>query len=536
MLLGIPVKNCAAFLPNLVTQILGLDWQADRLRVIFLENDSDDDSYEACLCATDVLRYHGISSSTVQKSFGYHLPHESRHLPEVQRDRLRILGRLRQLIVDHYLQSAEYLFWVDADFERIPSNSLKMLVGAHKDIIIPVYRTAEDGSIYDCSSFALNDDSVRLTVHELLEHTGSDDIVPMHLLNAAALVHRRVFNSLKDAYIGAEGNQEGSVFSKAAITAGFSLWLHKKVCIQHACISGEEPLEESKSIISSRDSNIDPGFHQVITKLDLARITNPARIHYMVYAHSTQHDSLCYAQYHTWGRQSSDIAFYSNECHPDLPTIAITHGRRESYENLWSKVIAMLQYAYTHHIDKYDWFMFGGTDLLVITENVNLLLETPEIRSKHDRQVPLYLGRRLRLPGCGTVFNSGGSGYILNRYAIDVLVGQIPFLEPGPEDVMIAKGLARQGIYPEDTRDQGGAERFHPLDPVGALNYPRSWPDDWFCQYTREFDRLPGIDGISDESVSFHYMDEISMPRFWRQLIASKYSKQYGKFPTDFDV
>ena len=524
ILVAVPVKNCAQFVPGLGRQILNLDWPKANLRVVFVENDSLDLSYEACLSVTDMLKHHGINATTERISYGFHLPHESRHIESKQGRRLQVLRSVRQYIVDRHLKFSDYIFWIDADFEFIPPQSLKELVHADKDIIIPIYRVAGNEAVYDQSSYYHDDRLGDLYVDDLLRQQGRESILPMTLVNAAALIHRRVFQKIPRVYFSTDDDQEGSVLSKKARDAGFSLWLHSKVSIQHAKISGEEPFLSRQKFGELRRSELNPGLAKVTGRIRFHESYENRKLLFLLYSHSSNHDTLCRAQFNTWGRNKNNIKFFSNEAGYPLPIVNISHEGEESYENMWRKVIAMLRYARRHHAESHDWFLLGGNDLLVIPENLHRLLDEPEIRNANSSGAPVYLGRRLKHPETGIVFNSGGSGYVLNRCALQILVEQLPNSEPdlatAAEDLMVAKTLEKAGVLPMDTRDEEGAERFHPLDPIGTLNYPKEYPKDWFDQYTKDFQRIPGIDGISRYSISFHYLNESMMYDFWHRLIA----------------
>ncbi len=291
------------------------------------------------------------------------------------------------------------------------------------------------------------------------------------------------------------------------------------MCVYHVNTESALPLVGNLVDIPEKRKNHTDETLQVINKIELPAIKNPPRVLYLIYTHSSNHETLCRAQLNTWGSHTQSLLFYSNEGHPELPIVNISHDGEESYENMWRKVISMVRHACKYFLDKYDWFMFGGNDLLVIPENLHRLLLQPDIAKLHAQRQSLYLGRRLKLPDDGTMFNSGGAGYVLNRHALLNAFKNIPHSEPdkatAAEDVMIAKALARSEIYPYDTRDENGAERFHPLSPKMSLNYPVSQPEAWFHQYTMDFERIAGLDGISNHSISFHYLDENLMYLLW---------------------
>jgi glycoprotein-N-acetylgalactosamine 3-beta-galactosyltransferase len=86
-------------------------------------------------------------------------------------------------------------------------------------------------------------------------------------------------------------------------------------------------------------------------------------------------------------------------------------------------------------------------------------------------QTPLFLGRRFALDGeekQEDVFNSGGSGYTLNKAALKALVvngipNYFPHAHTFSEDTIIAKIFKKMGILPYDTKDEAGGERYMPF-------------------------------------------------------------------------
>uniref|UniRef100_A0A7S2FZ30 Hexosyltransferase n=1 Tax=Octactis speculum TaxID=3111310 RepID=A0A7S2FZ30_9STRA len=109
------------------------------------------------------------------------------------------------------------------------------------------------------------------------------------------------------------------------------------------------------------------------------------------------------------------------------------------------------------------------------------------------------------------MFNSGGSGYVLNQAALDILADNIvknpqcqPHLRGFFEDVMVARCLKRiAGLVPYDTRDARGRERFLPFTPASHLAYRRN-SNDWYTKYS--VDLKEGLDCCSEYSISFHYV------------------------------
>lgn len=120
----------------------------------------------------------------------------------------------------------------------------------------------------------------------------------------------------------------------------------------------------------------------------------------------------------------------SNKTDVSLGTVDIPHEGPEEYNNIWQKVRSMWSYIYDNYYDKYDWFHIGGDDMYILVENFRLYLESEEIKvaanggtylpnGDETEQTPLFLGRRFTYWGdTADIFNSGGSGYTLNKASL----------------------------------------------------------------------------------------------------------------------
>jgi glycosyltransferase involved in cell wall biosynthesis len=139
VLIGIPVKNCGAWLENTVNQIINLDYNKENLSIVFVENDSDDYSINVIeYCVNKLLaKYKYRSIQYEKKDTGFKLPHESRHDFRHMDKRMNSLKTIRNHIVDNYLADNGYIWWVDADYQYIPPNFLKESLEFDTDIIMP---------------------------------------------------------------------------------------------------------------------------------------------------------------------------------------------------------------------------------------------------------------------------------------------------------------------------------------------------------------------------------------------------------------
>jgi hypothetical protein len=146
-------------------------------------------------------------------------------------------------------------------------------------------------------------------------------------------------------------------------------------------------------------------------------------------------------------------------------------------------------------------------------------LESPEIQNISDKA--LYLGRRLMLKD-GKKYNSGGSGYILNREALNILADEIerdnpscdPYAVTSAEDILVMECLLQAGVRPHDTRDSLLRERFHVYSPGYSLIFPQARFDSKGEIYKFASPDLQyGFNCCSAKSVSFHYIRPRAMQR-----------------------
>eukprot|EP00981_Chlorochromonas_danica_P009842 scaffold2831_cov249-Ochromonas_danica.AAC.43 len=245
----------------------------------------------------------------------------------------------------------------------------------------------------------------------------------------------------------------------------------------------------------------------------------PIRLFCGIYTISTAHEENVRASRDTWGKRCDGFIAFSNLTDPSIPSLAIEHEGVESYQNMWQKSRSIWKTIYQHYHSRYDFFLLGGDDMLILVENLRHYLSSPEIQSlQHSSDGSdgsssgLFLGRVFSPPN-QLVFNSGGAGYVIDQKALTVLGENLdrprcfPHQKGFWEDVNVANCLLVGGkITPYDTRDRQGRERFHPFPPGHHLDYrPPPHGDDWYVKYSG--DRLKvGFECCSQESVSFHYL------------------------------
>lgn len=241
VVLAIPVKNCAKFLPNLMRQIDLLNYPKEHLSLAFVENDSTDTSWLQIQAIEQELRMSPYRSVKIEKrDIGYTLPHESRHLDEVQKDRIKAIISVRQHMVDTYLEDNDYLFWIDSDYIYIPPNTISELLRPNLDIVVPLL-FLPGGQLYDHTTCKFEGGVVKKAI-ELIKENPGVDYVRVDLANAPFMASRKAYQSAR--YICEDNDQEGPCFCRQAAKVGIYPYAALNVRIIHAPVTGSKPVSK----------------------------------------------------------------------------------------------------------------------------------------------------------------------------------------------------------------------------------------------------------------------------------------------------
>lgn len=191
----------------------------------------------------------------------------------------------------------------------------------------------------------------------------------------------------------------------------------------------------------------------------------------------------------------------------------------------------MWSYIYDNYYEKYDWFHIGGDDMFLLIENLRYYLESEEIRTaanggtylpfgNETMQTPLMLGRRMAYMGnMDEIFDSGGSGYTLNKAALKLLVTEgfpnyFPHAHTFSEDTMMARIFRKMQVFPYDTQDENHSERYMPFMPGHHWGYRfKDNPEDWYQKYSIHINEGP--EHCAPRSLAFHYVKDESMKRLF---------------------
>ncbi|TDH72382.1 hypothetical protein CCR75_003414 [Bremia lactucae] len=284
-------------------------------------------------------------------------------------------------------------------------------------------------------------------------------------------------------------------------------------------------------------------FIHVTPQPSSAQRPNHSKILCFVNTISVYHQTRALAIAETWGQRCDKLMFFSNVT--DTIIVAAGTSREQRYpvikmdviadhNHLWQKHKATLRYVYAHYRHEFDWFYKADDDAYVIVENLRQYLTRPEIYQTAQREA-MQMGHRLNLTQeivsyyivddelekrwrdkwDRWVFNSGGPGYVMNRLYLDKIVSILPdwtcmsdkYSEMVPDDVSISFCMMWHNVFPWDTRDHQGRDRWHPDNPTATILISSNWTDYWYVQFHQHIGGVqPKEERVAPDTVAFHYI------------------------------
>eukprot|EP00656_Telonema_subtile_P049039 TRINITY_DN6015_c0_g1_i1.p1 TRINITY_DN6015_c0_g1~~TRINITY_DN6015_c0_g1_i1.p1 ORF type:complete len:551 (-),score=79.34 TRINITY_DN6015_c0_g1_i1:117-1769(-) len=216
----------------------------------------------------------------------------------------------------------------------------------------------------------------------------------------------------------------------------------------------------------------------------------------------------------TWGCQCDSLIFFMDKVVEglDLEQVALgiwLDGVAELKGTVIRKSVAAVKWLAAHRAADFDWFGQFNTDAYMFMPNLRRYLLT------FDPTQPFLIGRRMSQwhkqdpSGRGENEFAHGSAYVLSNAALTMLACKLtgcngvpaPFIPLGSmEDVYVAEQLQMLGVWPVDTRDSCGAERFMPFPPAYSMQAIKVRL--WYQRYT--YNQEAGMGCCSTEPVSYH--------------------------------
>uniref|UniRef100_A0A8R1IC90 N-acetylgalactosaminide beta-1,3-galactosyltransferase n=1 Tax=Caenorhabditis japonica TaxID=281687 RepID=A0A8R1IC90_CAEJA len=219
------------------------------------------------------------------------------------------------------------------------------------------------------------------------------------------------------------------------------------------------------------------------------------------------HNSRSLAINETWIHRCDHGQLFTSEQFNDsrIPYSTVFAGIPDNYYNLFFKSRYAFHHIYTKISSEFEWYLKADDDTYVIVENLRAYLSTLNPDEPH------YLGYQLK-PYLKNGYNGGGAGYVLSRAALKIFAEQLyqnSTLCPDDiyEDVGIARCLANVGIYPEDTRNAHGQNRFNTFSPSDTFHQTKA-SEGWIMHKEAK-----GFAAFASDLISFHHLkpDEIRL-------------------------
>jgi hypothetical protein len=204
----------------------------------------------------------------------------------------------------------------------------------------------------------------------------------------------------------------------------------------------------------------------------------------------------------TWGRYCHRLEFI------DHRTTGIEVTWIEGYSALSMKSFRAWEYMFQKYIDgavsnTVDFILKADTDTYILADNLHKYLR------RLDSNLPYYIGKQF-VNREGTTFVAGTS-IVLSKASLKLFMrasretghscASSTFKSEVAEDVALARCMQSLGIYPHNTRDDEGAERFMAFNP-NSLRLDSSPFPGWYMNFT--FNDIQGPGCCSSEAIAFH--------------------------------
>jgi len=150
----VPVRDATQHLPGFLATVAKLNVPKARVKLVFCEGDSRDDTYEQLVRLTAPLKPFYRDIVLLRRETGTHFEHAKRWLPSVQRARRAGLARVRNHLIDHGLNPTDdWALWIDVDVWSFPADIIAQLLAARARIVVPNCVLKPGGPSFDHNSF-----------------------------------------------------------------------------------------------------------------------------------------------------------------------------------------------------------------------------------------------------------------------------------------------------------------------------------------------------------------------------------------------
>lgn len=150
----IPVRNGAQHMQPLSRLLRGLDHPAERIRLVFCEGDSTDDTWARLEEIAGPLDDHFAGVTLFRHPVGNAIGGPRRHRRPVQRQRRGSIAKVRNHMIAQGLSDRDdWVLWIDADICDVPPDIVSRLLAARERIVTPNCVKSSGGRSFDRNSF-----------------------------------------------------------------------------------------------------------------------------------------------------------------------------------------------------------------------------------------------------------------------------------------------------------------------------------------------------------------------------------------------
>jgi hypothetical protein len=150
----VPVRDASQHIERFIRSVEALDWPKDRIKLVFCEGDSEDDSFARLSSAAVRLKADFRDVIVFQSPSGLKIDRSRRSHRKVQRVRRAALAKARNALIDRGVDDTDdWALWIDVDVWRFPEDIVSTLLEAKARIVVPDCVTIPDGPSFDQNSF-----------------------------------------------------------------------------------------------------------------------------------------------------------------------------------------------------------------------------------------------------------------------------------------------------------------------------------------------------------------------------------------------
>lgn len=150
----VPLRDAADHIGPFLKAVEALDWPKERIKLVFCEGDSVDNSFERLEQAVAPLRGRYRDTVVLQRHLGTALNRSRRWKRALQRARRSGIATVRNHLIAHGLDASDdWALWIDIDVWRFPDDIIQRLTTTGHRIVVPNCVKRPGGGSFDMNTF-----------------------------------------------------------------------------------------------------------------------------------------------------------------------------------------------------------------------------------------------------------------------------------------------------------------------------------------------------------------------------------------------